>query len=112
MTEQQKGFWVAMATNSFWGVAPIFFKWLKDIDALQTLSHRVVWGMMFILLFLIIRDRGQLWQRAKVTGKQFLGLLLSSALIATNWLVFIWAVNHDQILATSFGYFINPLVQN
>jgi chloramphenicol-sensitive protein RarD len=28
----------------------------------------------------------------------------------SNWLIFVWAVTHDQILATSLGYFINPLV--
>jgi chloramphenicol-sensitive protein RarD len=34
----------------------------------------------------------------------------AAALIATNWLVFIYAVQTDRILATSLGYYINPLV--
>jgi chloramphenicol-sensitive protein RarD len=37
-------------------------------------------------------------------------LALSGTLVIFNWLIFVWAVTHDQILATSLGYFIGPLV--
>ena len=30
-------------------------------------------------------------------------------MLSVNWLIFIWAVVNDQVLATSLGYFINPL---
>jgi chloramphenicol-sensitive protein RarD len=30
--------------------------------------------------------------------------------LSVNWLLFVWAVNNGQVLATSLGYFINPLV--
>src|SRR5690606_1851749 len=46
----------------------------------------------------------------KLTKKQFFGLFLSGTLVVCNWLIFVWAVTHDQILATSLGYFINPLI--
>lgn len=31
-------------------------------------------------------------------------------LIATNWLTYVWAVNHDKVIEASLGYFINPLM--
>jgi len=37
-------------------------------------------------------------------------LLLSSLLIAMNWLVFIYAVGNGQVLQASLGYFITPLL--
>jgi len=37
-------------------------------------------------------------------------LLLSSALISVNWIVYIWAVNHDHVVEAALGYYINPLV--
>ena len=37
-------------------------------------------------------------------------LLLSGVLVVTNWLIFVWAVVNGQVLATSLGYFIGPLV--
>jgi chloramphenicol-sensitive protein RarD len=40
-----------------------------------------------------------------------LGLFLaSSALIATNWYVYIWAIGHGRVVDASLGYFITPLV--
>ena len=41
--------------------------------------------------------------------RQLLILLVTSVLIAVNWLIFIWAVNNDHMLDASLGYFINPL---
>ena len=35
---------------------------------------------------------------------------LAAALIATNWLVYIWAVNTDHVIEAALGYYINPLV--
>ena len=37
-------------------------------------------------------------------------LLLSSLLVSTNWLVYIYAVQTERILDASLGYYINPLV--
>ena len=37
-------------------------------------------------------------------------LIASTALIAINWLVYIWSVQHNHVLESSLGYFINPLV--
>jgi chloramphenicol-sensitive protein RarD len=36
--------------------------------------------------------------------------ILSALLLATNWLVYIYGINSGQIVETSLGYFINPLV--
>jgi chloramphenicol-sensitive protein RarD len=45
----------------------------------------------------------------RLPRKTLAGLMLSGSLIMANWLVFVWAINSDRILATSLGYFINPL---
>ena len=37
-------------------------------------------------------------------------LALAAALITLNWGAFIYGVNHDHVVETSLGYFINPLV--
>jgi chloramphenicol-sensitive protein RarD len=36
-------------------------------------------------------------------------LLLTSFLIAVNWLIYVYAVNSGHILAGSLGYYLNPL---
>lgn len=35
---------------------------------------------------------------------------ISGGIISLNWLVYVWAVNHDRILEASLGYYIGPLV--
>ncbi|HJF33658.1 MAG TPA: EamA family transporter RarD, partial [Sporosarcina psychrophila] len=42
--------------------------------------------------------------------KDFWALFAGSALVSTNWFVYIWAVNHNYIVQTSLGYYINPLI--
>ncbi len=37
-------------------------------------------------------------------------LTIASILVTTNWAIFIWAVNNENIVETSLGYFINPLI--
>ncbi|MFZ1986552.1 MAG: EamA family transporter RarD, partial [Desulfatitalea sp.] len=37
-------------------------------------------------------------------------LAASALAISTNWAVFIWAVTHGEILQSSLGYFLNPLL--
>ncbi len=37
-------------------------------------------------------------------------MALGAVLIAINWGVYIWGVNHNEVVETSLGYFINPLV--
>ena len=42
--------------------------------------------------------------------KDFWALFAASALVSTNWFVYIWAVNHNYIVQSSLGYYINPLI--
>ena len=93
-----------------WGFFPIYFKALGAVPALQVLSHRIVWSVVFLLLLIGWRRRwGDL--RVALTERGSLFILVATAiLIATNWLVFIIAVEHGQVLQSSLGYFITPFV--
>ena len=31
-------------------------------------------------------------------------------MIAINWCLYVWAVVNEQVLSTSLGYFINPVI--
>jgi chloramphenicol-sensitive protein RarD len=37
-------------------------------------------------------------------------LAAAAVLVATNWLVYVWAVNHDHVVEAALGYYINPLI--
>jgi chloramphenicol-sensitive protein RarD len=100
----------ALAAFIFWGLAPIYFKWIQHVSAYEIIAHRILWSIPLLAGFLLLRDGPGFWRRMVLPRRTLLTLLLSGVLVSSNWLIFVWAVNHDRILATSLGYFINPLV--
>jgi chloramphenicol-sensitive protein RarD len=100
----------ALAAYFIWGIAPIYFKLLVDIPALEIVVHRIIWSVV-VLILLVVASGQMLKVRVAIRDyKILIILLISGLLLAINWLVFIWAVNNDRLLDASLGYYINPLV--
>jgi len=99
----------ALGAYLIWGVLPIYWKQLDHVPAQEILAHRIFWGFIFLLLFNIFSNRKAYFQLLKDKKKRN-SMFLTAGLIAINWMVFIYAVTSEQILAASLGYFINPLV--
>jgi len=108
--DERRGVSAALAAYIFWGLAPIYFKLIQSVSASEVIAHRVLWSIPLLALFLFFRDGSEFWQRMRLPRRTILTLLLSGVLVMSNWLVFVWAVVNDQVLATSLGYFIGPLV--
>jgi chloramphenicol-sensitive protein RarD len=103
---------IAYAVGAFliWGTTPIYFKLLQGVPAFEILMHRMIWSFLFLLL-LVICGRRRRELAAALRAPRTLAILLgTTALVSTNWFVFIWAINSDRILQTSLGYYINPLI--
>jgi len=92
-----------------WGLLPLYLKLLHAVPSLQVLSHRVVWSLLLLAVVVVALRRVRAI-RAAARGRTLGLLCASAALIAVNWLVYIWAVQHAHVLEASLGYFINPLV--
>ncbi len=89
---------------------PIYFKWLEQVDALEIVAHRIVWSVPILLVLLYFRKNLHSIPSAWKNPKTRLAMLASALLIAANWLLYVWAVHEDHILAASLGYFISPLL--
>jgi len=104
------GLLLGISAYLVWGFFPIYFKALESVPPLQVVAHRIVWSALFLTI-LITGRRGWGAVRAAFTARNSLLLLMTTALlIAINWLVFIIAVGHAEILQSSLGYFITPFV--
>ena len=103
---------VAYAVGAFliWGFTPIYFKTLKSIPAFEILMHRMVWSFIFLLPLVFFLGRRREMAQVLKTPRSLLILLATTLIVGSNWFVFIWAINNDQILQTSLGYYINPLI--
>ena len=93
-----------------WRFLPIYWKALSHLPGLETTAHRVVWSAVVAAL-LLTWQRNWRWLRSVVYQPRILLTFLATAiLILANWLIYIYAINNDQIFESSLGYFINPLV--
>jgi len=100
----------ALLACLLWGVMPIYFKLLQSVPPLEIVSHRIIWCIPLLLVILWFRKSLPALRIALMHPKTRLYLLLSSCLIAANWLIYIWAVTQNHILAASLGYFVSPLI--
>ncbi|TXR54967.1 EamA family transporter RarD [Reinekea thalattae] len=107
--ETKDGISLALGAYGLWAVAPIYFKWVSDIDAIAILSHRVIWSFVLVMMLIFLLRRWQPVVQALANRRTRRGLILSTLLIGGNWGVFIWAVNNNHMLSASLGYYINPL---
>ena len=105
-----KGLLTVLSAFLIWGCFPLYFKELIEYDAIEIIVHRVVWTFVILLGITIITRRFRWIDQIKKQPKWLFLTFLASVLIATNWLVYVWAVTHDQVLEASLGYFIHPLV--
>ena len=93
-----------------WGLFPLYWKPLHEVPALQILCHRIIWSAVFVAVVLMVQRNWQ-WFIPSLKNRRVLGLFaLSSMLVSSNWLLYIWAVNANRIVDASLGYFINPLI--
>jgi chloramphenicol-sensitive protein RarD len=93
-----------------WGLSPVYWKALGQVDALEIILHRVIWSFAFLMPLVWF---GRQWNDFKNALKRprIMGILLiTSILVGANWLIYIWAVNNGRVLQASLGYYINPLV--
>jgi chloramphenicol-sensitive protein RarD len=100
----------ALIACVFWGVTPVYFKLLQNVDALEIVAHRIIWSVPLLLIILYFRKNLASLGAALMDRKLRWAMLASSCLIAANWLIYVWAIHDAHILAASLGYFISPLV--
>lgn len=95
---------LALGGFGMWGLFPLYFKALAEVPAPEVLAHRILWSTLLLGALLLwrrgTRDGGMAWRLGAVSG----------VLLATNWLIYVWAVQTDRVLEASLGYFIQPLV--
>jgi chloramphenicol-sensitive protein RarD len=93
-----------------WGLIPLYFRPLQAVPPFEFVGWRMLFTIPVCLVIVALRK--QIGETLRALGNPHaLGLMLLSAmLIGGNWLIYVWAVQNGHVLATSLGYYINPLV--
>lgn len=105
-----KGLMYGIGAYLMWGFFPLYFKALQAVPSLQIVFHRVVWSFLFLILVVLVKKEWSSFKNQAARPKTVLIYALAATLLAINWLVYVYGVTSDQVVETSLGYFINPLL--
>ncbi|GBL59347.1 putative permease [Pseudomonas citronellolis] len=106
----RRGYALGLTAYVIWGLFPVYFKLLERIPALEIITHRAIWSALFGAALLLVWKHPGWWRELLDNPRRLAVLGASGVLIASNWLVYVWAVNNGHMLEASLGYYINPLI--
>lgn len=113
-SQERQGIFFAAFAYALWGLLPIYWKFLSEVSADEILANRVFWSFWFMLVLLMVTGNLRAFKQEGLSlikrKKRLLALVAASVLISINWFIYIWAVNTNQMVEASLGYYINPLV--
>jgi chloramphenicol-sensitive protein RarD len=104
------GIGFGLLAYGIWGFFPLYFRQLANVSPMDVLSNRALWACVFVGLLLTLRGGWRRVAAAFRAPRQFAMLALAALLVGSNWLMFLWAVANQQVVASSLGYFLTPLV--
>lgn len=108
--DERKGLIFGLAAYGLWGMFPLYWPLLKPASATEILANRMAWSLVVVAVLLAAKHNWSWIGRLRKTPAKALLLLGAATVVSVNWGVYIWAVNRGEIVETSLGYFINPLV--
>ena len=104
------GLLYAFGAYGLWGLFPLYFLTLEPATPFEVVGYRILFSLIFCVFLIAVSRK---WRQLIVILKQrklMLTLGVAAVLIYINWQVFILAVLSNQIVESSLGYFINPIV--
>ncbi|UVE17263.1 EamA family transporter RarD [Pseudomonas sp. LS44] len=106
----RRGYLLGLCAYVIWGLFPLYFKAIQQVPAVEIIVHRALWSALFGASLLLVWKHPGWWRELRENPRRFAVLGASGLLIASNWLVYVWAVNNGRMLEASLGYYINPLI--
>ena len=106
-----KGIIFACVAALWWGMPqPLFFDEINYIPSLEVAMHRGVWSFFVLFISLVIFSEIKDFFKLFKSSKKIIILTITSLLIATNWLGFIYSVSINKVQDASLGYFLTPMI--
>lgn len=107
---KNNGHFLAISSFTIWGLFPLYWHLLAQFNALELTAYRIVFG--FLSSFLILSFGSNIKESLKnILHPKVFGFHLGTTFfIGLNWYLFVYAVNTNQVMQASFGYFSGPLL--
>lgn len=104
------GFLYATAAFSIWGLFPLYFRLIPDVAPFEVVLQRSLWSLLFLAALLTGLKRWGWVAQVAAQPRKLPLFFFSALLLATNWMIYVYAIQSHQVVEASLGYFINPLV--
>lgn len=106
--DEKRGTIAAVFCYVLWGLLPIYWKLLLEVNSFEIIAHRIIWCFAVTALVCAAKHLGLLKLLREPRAWRYLGP--AAIFIAVNWGVYIYAVNSGHVVETAIGYYINPLI--
>jgi chloramphenicol-sensitive protein RarD len=110
VSESRSGVLSAIAAFILWGLLPVFWKSLHFLAPVSIIAHRTLWALVLLLPLLAWHRQLPVVGRGLASWRGAGWLLLSGGLLASNWLLYVWATLNGRILEGALGYYLNPFL--
>ncbi len=105
-----RGLAAGLGAYLLWGAMPLYFPLLLPAGPVEIIAHRVVWSLAFCLAILAVTRSWTPFRAALRSPRALRILAAAAALVAVNWLVYVYAVLTGHVVDAALGYFVNPIV--
>jgi len=98
----------ALAAFFLWGVLPIFWKLIDFLPPASIVAQRTLWSLLILCGIQLWRKEWGHLIREMRQPSALAWQLVSGLLLASNWLLYVWATLNGRILEGALGYYLNP----
>lgn len=92
-----------------WGLLPIFWKLLANVDSVYVLAQRVLFSCIFCLAIILLKKNGSSVKNILKSKTERRRYFVCGILVSINWGVYILTIAMGKILEASLAYYMNPL---
>ena len=112
MPRSQSSVGLAFGVGAYliWGSFPLIINAAKFANPFEVVVWRVVFGFLFAALLVTVMGKWKGILGLIRSPKSLRWVAVASLFIFVNWTVYVVAVATENVIETSLGYFINPLV--
>src|SRR3954469_6602076 len=84
--EERNALLAGIGAFGFWGIIPVYWKFLAAVPPSEILAHRFVWTTLFLVILLSWQRRWPEVRAAMASRRTMLFCLASGIAISLNWL--------------------------
>ena len=103
------GVFFAVSAGILWGLIPVYINVLGDVDLLEIVAHRSLWSLVLLCAVVIWRRQTSLVLHVFLNKKMITNFIITTCFLSANWMIYVYAVQSDQVVSAALGYFIYPI---